>query len=257
MIGVVSSMKLISYTGKKPSPLHKKRLMTFQLRRSPPGTYFPQVTFLSENTLILVQKEGSALELCQITRGDPPGLDTRNLLTHSRRLPFVSDPNATILCFTLSFRKVVGGFDYLRSASFWVWRSSLYDLIPGAWEHHKGPRWATLAKRKSSQKQWLQRREQLFATTPSTGAGSGPHSTGQLQQLPTERSRDNRVQEEKMAVLEWACKVVIEYPYDDPEEGRRNVVEETPLVRCLLFWAILHSLCTHPEEHMQAQPTFV
>ncbi|KAI0270216.1 hypothetical protein BGY98DRAFT_1011242, partial [Russula aff. rugulosa BPL654] len=242
MIGVVSSMKLISYTGKKAKS-------TAQLRRSPPGTYFPQVTFLSENTLILVQKEGSALELCQITRGDPPGLDTRcvlvlpalrqgiscvtvegqgdqvvssrDLLTRSRRLPFVSDPNATILCFTLSFRKVVGGFDYLRSASFWVWRSSLYEyanrggnrddrddqnrwesLIPGAWEHHKGPRRATLAKRKSSQKQWLQRREQLFATTPSTGAGSGPHSTGQLQQLPTERSGDNRVQEEKMAVLE-------------------------------------------------------
>lgn len=54
-------------------------------------------------------------------------VSSRDLLTRSRRLPFVSDPNATILCFTLSFRKVVGGFDYLRSASFWVWRSSLYE----------------------------------------------------------------------------------------------------------------------------------
>ena len=136
--------------------IHQKaRLTIFQLRRSPPGTYFPQVTFLSEDTLVLVQKEGNALELCQITRGDPPGLDTRcvlvlpalrqgiscvmvecqgdqvvpsrDLLTRSRRLPFVSDPNATILCFTLGFRQVVGGFDYLRSVSFWVWRSSLYE----------------------------------------------------------------------------------------------------------------------------------
>ena len=49
-----------------------------------------------------------------------------------------------------------------------------------------------------------------------------------------------------------ACKMVIEYSYNDPEEGQRNVVEETLLVRCLLFWAILHSLCTHLEEHMQA-----
>ena len=54
--------------------------MTFQLRQSPPGTYFPQVTFLSENTLILVQKEDSALKLCQITRGDPFGLDMHCVL---------------------------------------------------------------------------------------------------------------------------------------------------------------------------------
>lgn len=125
------------------------------LRRSPPSTYFPQVAFLSEDTLVLVQKEGNALELCQITRGDPPGLDTRcvlvlpalrqgiscvmvecqgdqvvpsrDLLMRSRRLPFASDPNATVLCFTLGFRQVVGGFDYLRSVSFWVRRSSLCE----------------------------------------------------------------------------------------------------------------------------------
>jgi hypothetical protein len=102
-----------------------------------------------------VQKEGNALELCQITRGDPPGLDTRcvlvlpalrqgiscvmvecqgdqvvpsrDLLMRTLRLPFASDPNATVLCFTLGFRQVVGGFDYLRSVSFWVRRSSLCE----------------------------------------------------------------------------------------------------------------------------------
>ena len=131
------------------------RLTTFQLRRSPPSTYFPQVTFLSEDTLVLVQKDGNALELCQILRRDPPGLETlgvlvlpalqqgiscvmvecqgdqivtsRDLLMSSRRLPFVSDPNATVLCFTLGFRQVFGGFDYLRSVSFWVRRSSLCE----------------------------------------------------------------------------------------------------------------------------------
>lgn len=105
---------------------------------------------------MLVQKKGNALELCQITRGDPPGLDTlcvlvlpalqrgitcvmvecqgdqivasRDLLTQSRRLPFVSDPIATVLCFTLGFRQVVGSFDYLRSVSFWVRRSSLCEF---------------------------------------------------------------------------------------------------------------------------------
>ena len=103
-----------------------------------------------------MQKEGNALELCQITRGDPPGLATlcvlvlpalqrgitcvmvecqgdqivasRDLLTRPRRLPFVSDPNATVLCFTLGFRQVVGSFDYLRSVSFWVRRSSLCEF---------------------------------------------------------------------------------------------------------------------------------
>ncbi|KAH9957068.1 hypothetical protein BGW80DRAFT_231452 [Lactifluus volemus] len=39
----------------------------------------------------------------------------------------MSDPTATVLCFTLGFRQVVGGFDYLRSVSFWVRRSSLYE----------------------------------------------------------------------------------------------------------------------------------
>ena len=132
-----------------------ERLTVLQLRRSPPSTYFPQITFLTEDTLVLVQKEGNALELCQITRKDPPGLETRcvlvlpalqqgiscvmvecqgdqivasrDLLMRTRRLPFVSDPIATVLCFTLGFRQVFGGFDYLRSVSFWVRRSSLYE----------------------------------------------------------------------------------------------------------------------------------
>ncbi|KAI0252569.1 hypothetical protein BJV78DRAFT_1201633 [Lactifluus subvellereus] len=125
------------------------------LRRSPPNTYFPQITFLSEDTLVLVQKQGNALELCQITWGDSPSLETHcvlvlpalqrgiscvmvecqgdqvvashDLLTRSGRLPFVSDPNATVLCFTLGFRQSVGGFDYLRSVSFWVRRCSLCE----------------------------------------------------------------------------------------------------------------------------------
>ncbi|KAH9953166.1 hypothetical protein BC827DRAFT_1273750 [Russula dissimulans] len=125
------------------------------LRRSPPNTYCPQVTFLTEDILVLVQKEGNALELCQIVRGELPGLETRcvlvlpalqqgitcvlvecqgdqiiaprDLLTRSRCLPFVSDPCATVLCFTLGFRQVVGGFDYPRSVSFWVRRSSLCE----------------------------------------------------------------------------------------------------------------------------------
>lgn len=41
------------------------------------------------------------------------------------RLPFISDPTATVLCFTLGFRQVV---DYLRSVSFWVRRSSLDEF---------------------------------------------------------------------------------------------------------------------------------
>ena len=155
-------MKSISFTGKRApsivyarSPLRETCLTIIKLRRSPPNTYFPQVTFLSEYTLVLVQKQGNALELCQITPGDPPGLVThcvlvlpalqrgiscmmvecqgdqvvpsRDLLTRSHRLHFVSDPNATVLCFTLGFRQIVGGLDYLRSVSFWVRRCSLYD----------------------------------------------------------------------------------------------------------------------------------
>jgi len=52
---------------------------------------------------------------------------SRDLLMRSRRLPFVSDSNATVLCFTLGFRQVVMSFDYLRSVSFWVRRSSLCE----------------------------------------------------------------------------------------------------------------------------------
>jgi hypothetical protein len=53
------------------------------------------------------------------------------------------------------------------------------------------------------QKKWMQRRDLLFTTTPSTGLGSGPQLMDHLRQLPTERSRDNRTCEEKMAMLEW------------------------------------------------------
>jgi hypothetical protein len=53
------------------------------------------------------------------------------------------------------------------------------------------------------QKLWMQRRGQLFTTAASTGFGSGPQSTEYLRQLPTERSKDNRTQEEVMAVLKW------------------------------------------------------
>jgi hypothetical protein len=78
----------------------------------------------------------------------------------------------------------------------------LDSLIPGARKHHKGPRAVTLAKNSkqpAQQKRSMQRRELLFAGPPSTGLGSTVH----LRQLPTERSRDNRTHEEKMAVLEW------------------------------------------------------
>ena len=77
------------------------------------------------------------------------------------------------------------------------------SLIPGARRHHKGPRPAKRPMQKQRAKQWMQRRELLFTTTPSTGMGSGPQSTDTFQQLPTERSRDNRTSEEKDAVLEW------------------------------------------------------
>jgi hypothetical protein len=54
------------------------------------------------------------------------------------------------------------------------------------------------------QKPWMQRRELLFTTAPSTGSGSGSQLTMDYsQQLPVERSRDNRTQEEKTALLEW------------------------------------------------------
>jgi len=55
------------------------------------------------------------------------------------------------------------------------------------------------------QKQRMERRDMLFATTPSTGSGSGsgPQSTDRLQQLPTERSRDNRADKEIADLLEW------------------------------------------------------
>jgi hypothetical protein len=84
------------------------------------------------------------------------------------------------------------------------------SLIPGVRKHHKGPRPATLSKKQpvqKVQKLWMVRRGQLFPPTSSTGtgSGSGPQSTGRLQQLPTERSRDNRMREEKMAVLDWVC----------------------------------------------------
>ena len=80
---------------------------------------------------------------------------------------------------------------------------TFYSLIPGARRHHKGPRPAKRPMQKQRAKQWMQRRELLFTTTPSTGMGSGPQSTDTFQQLPTERSRDNRTSEEKDAVLEW------------------------------------------------------
>ncbi|KAH9957069.1 hypothetical protein BGW80DRAFT_231510 [Lactifluus volemus] len=60
--------------------IHWREGTTHCLRRSPPDTYFPQVTFLSEDTLILVQREGNALELCQITIGDTLSLETHCVL---------------------------------------------------------------------------------------------------------------------------------------------------------------------------------
>ena len=47
----------------------------------------------------------------------------------------------------------------------------------------------------------MQHRELQFSTTLLTG--TGPQSTDNGQQLPTERSRDNRTPEEKQAVLDW------------------------------------------------------
>jgi hypothetical protein len=44
-------------------------------------------------------------------------------------------------------------------------------------------------------------------------AGMGSGSTGHIQQLPTEHSRDNRTHEEKMATLEWVRPSLVPFSF--------------------------------------------
>ena len=82
-------------------------------------------------------------------------------------------------------------------------------LLPVSFLVHRSitraPDRQTLAQKRPMQKQWMERRDLLFAAAISTGSdsGSGPQSTDRLQQLPTEPSRDNRTDEEIAKVLEW------------------------------------------------------
>jgi len=79
-----------------------------------------------------------------------------DLLPRSRRLHFVSDPNATVLCFTLEFRQVVGGLDYLRSVSFWVRRCSLYHYaIRGGNQEYSWDAWGPSVTRWADWEQGL------------------------------------------------------------------------------------------------------
>ncbi|KAI0258270.1 hypothetical protein BC834DRAFT_99745 [Gloeopeniophorella convolvens] len=147
-----------------------------RIRRSPPNTYFPQVTFLSEDTLIFVQKQGNALELCKITLDDPPGLDTlcvlglptiqsgitcvmaecqgdrvvapQAVVTRAHHLPFTCDPDAVVLCFTFALRQVISGLDHIRSVSFWVRRRALCDYAArGGGQKHTWEAWGPPATR--------------------------------------------------------------------------------------------------------------
>ena len=94
---------------------------------------------------------------------------------------------------------------------------ALISLIPGARRHHKGPQPATVAKKRPTQKRSMQRRELLFATMPSTGSGSMGHS----QQLPTERSKDNRTAEERDGLLAWVSPFFFCFSKDTSDELTR------------------------------------
>ncbi|KAI0252577.1 hypothetical protein BJV78DRAFT_345099 [Lactifluus subvellereus] len=138
---------------------HEYDLVMIVFKRSsrcchPPNTYLSQITFLSEDTFVLMQKEATLSNRAKSLGGTrpvwkhcvlvPPALQqgiscivvecqgdqivaSQDPFTRSGRLPFVSDPNGAMLCFTLGFRQSVGGFDYLGSFSFWVRRCSLCE----------------------------------------------------------------------------------------------------------------------------------
>ncbi|KAI0258272.1 hypothetical protein BC834DRAFT_99874 [Gloeopeniophorella convolvens] len=123
------------------------------LRSSPAGTYFPQFSQVTADVLVLVQRQGSALELCKLDTGESPSLVTlcalglpelqprsfyKSVVCQGDRivsecpprkssLPFSSDPKDGVLFFSVVVRRHSPNLAKHRSVrvAFWVLRRSL------------------------------------------------------------------------------------------------------------------------------------
>lgn len=130
-------------------------------RRTRVGTYFPALTSISEDILVLARKRDWALELCKITRDDNrstfalwtlcvlqlPGVHpkTRTELTNCNRtpsgaphsfatprsstLPFRSSPSDSVLAFSVSVSRRDKSFVEFRRFFFYVLPSTLRSLV--------------------------------------------------------------------------------------------------------------------------------
>ena len=126
-----------------------------QVRHVRDGTYFPVVTFVSKDLVVLARKRDFALEICEI-RGDdssafglhtvcilklpslhpstrvrfymrnrtPFATDSSPLAVRSNRLPFRSSPADALLGFEISVRRSGRPGSEVRRLAFWVHHSA-------------------------------------------------------------------------------------------------------------------------------------
>jgi len=155
-------------------------------RRTRAGTYFPAVTSISEDILVLARKRDWALELCKITRDDthstftfwtlcilqlppvhsktrtdltsfnraPSGSPNSFVTSRSTALPFRSSPSDSVLAFAVTVSRRGKDFAEFRRLFFYVLPSTLRSLVAvivGRAEE-KGP------KARGTASSWLRRR---------------------------------------------------------------------------------------------------
>ncbi|KAI0261862.1 hypothetical protein BC834DRAFT_418891 [Gloeopeniophorella convolvens] len=147
-----------------------------RLRSSPFQTFFPEPILLSENLLIIVQRENPALELCSIALsgngwkletlcklalpvlqrgakchwvewGGDPLVDlataSRDLYQRAHHLPFIDDPSEAVFCFTLDLSSPLS-----ENYSFFVQRSLLCEYAArGGGHRYPWPSWGPAATR--------------------------------------------------------------------------------------------------------------
>jgi hypothetical protein len=132
-----------------------------QRRRTRVGTYFPAVTSISEDILVLARKRDWALELCKITSDDtqstfsfwtlcmlqlppvhpktrtdltsfnraPSGSPNSFVTPRSTALPFRSSPSDSVLAFAVTVSRRGKDFAEFRRLFFYVLPSTLRSLV--------------------------------------------------------------------------------------------------------------------------------
>jgi len=145
-------MRCVSFMWLHPNGYSPSRR---QVRHVRDGTYFPVVTFVSKDLIVLARKRDFALEICEI-RGDdnsaftlhtvcilklpslhpstrvrfhmrnrtPFASDSSPLAMHSNRLPFRSSPADALLGFEVSVRRYGRPGSEVRRLAFWVHHSA-------------------------------------------------------------------------------------------------------------------------------------